>query len=404
MVSQYFLQAKPAYGANIGHPSNSTSYHSEEYFSSAEHDVDEVGGQVQELSISGEILTPDTSSGPSSDNGSSDSSSEFVTLGLDEIHVEDSYWTRAALDPFTVERYRDAILQGDKFPPIVVSEIKDKWVVLDGVHRLRAYQGIQKADSEKVVGIGTRDPVTQSDDYRIQCKVATVPVDEKPIIFSCNLNRKNGKALSREDYKKVAEQLYRDNYGAPINKLAAQIHLDPKTFNKYVVHLVSQYKEEREAKRQQLQEKKLSDRGIGKELKKEYPTGKGVSSSSVNLAKKIKVQKVVPAEAPQAGNGSIEPDVEIVNPAPIVINAKTGPCKNSKNSGEIEMVCGDREPFSSLMIRHMEFLRTELRDELVTNVRSLVDRIRSKELLLREKEGERTAKRVFAKKTNLAAA
>ena len=93
MVSQYFLQAKPAYGANIGHPSNSTSYHSEEYFSSAEHDVDEVGGQVQELSISGEILTPDTSSGPSSDNGSSDSSSEFVTLGLDEIHVEDSFWT-----------------------------------------------------------------------------------------------------------------------------------------------------------------------------------------------------------------------------------------------------------------------------------------------------------------------
>ena len=63
MNSQYFLRAKEAYGANIGHPSDSKSYHVEEYFSSGEHEVDEVGGQVQELSISGEILTPDTSPG-----------------------------------------------------------------------------------------------------------------------------------------------------------------------------------------------------------------------------------------------------------------------------------------------------------------------------------------------------
>ena len=110
--------------------------------------------------------------------------------------------------------------------------------------------------------------------------------------------------MSTADYKKVAEQFYLANYGASTTKLAAQIHMDLKTFRKYVAPLVSQYKEEREEKLQQLQEKKLSDREIGQELKKEYPSGKGLSLSSVNIAKKIKVKKVVPDKALENGNGS----------------------------------------------------------------------------------------------------
>ena len=133
--------------------------------------------------ISGEILTPDTSSGPSSDNRSSDSSSDFVTLSLDEILVEDSYWPRATLDDFTVEQYRDALLRKDEFPPLVVSAINGKWVVLDGVHRLHAYQNIREIARNKVVGIDTQDQVTESDDYSIQCRVATVPANEEPIVL-----------------------------------------------------------------------------------------------------------------------------------------------------------------------------------------------------------------------------
>jgi len=402
-MNSQLVQTKEVFGESIGHPSSLTeSYYSERYSSSGdEHDVDEVGGQSEEVSVSAETLTPDTSTGPSPDKDSSDSSSEFVTLSLDEIHVEDSYWPRSKFDPFTVDRYRDVILTRDEFPPLVVSDINGKWTVLDGVHRLQAYQSAREVACKKAAGSDTEDSATQVDDYRIRCRVSTVPADEEPIIYSCNLNRKHGKALSREDYKKVAEQLYRKNYGAPINKLAAQIHLDPKTFNKHVAPLVTQYKEEREAKRLQLKEKKLSDREIGQELKKEYPSGKGLSGSSINIAEKIKEKKVASAKAFQKDSGSAKPNVEIVNPAPSLINAKTGPSKFSKNSADIKILFGNR--FHVITIRNMDFLRDELREELEEGVKTLVEKIRTRELLLREKEAERKAKRDLTK-FNLAAA
>ena len=397
MNSEYFVETKGTCGTTVDYPSDSKSCRAPGYFSLGdEHDGDEVGGQ----SDSGEILTPDTSSGPSSDNGSSDSSCDFITLSLNELHVEDSYWPRATLDDFTVEQYRDALLRKDEFPSLVVSAINGKWVVLDGVHRLHAYQNIREIARNKVVGIDTQDQVNESDDYSIQCRVATVPANEEPIIFSSNLNRKHGKALSTADYKKVAEQFYLANYGASTTKLAAQIHMDLKTFRKYVAPLVSQYKEEREEKLQQLQEKKLSDREIGQELKKEYPSGKGLSLSSVNIAKKIKVKKVVPAKALENGNGSKTPDVESVNSAPNWINPKTGPCKLSKSTEEIKITYGPRYPVITI---HMESLRPALRLELVTDVSALVDRTWSKELDLRKKEAMRKAKQSLTK-SNLAAA
>ena len=185
MNSEYFVETKEAFGTTVDYPSDSKSCHAPGYFSLGdEHDGDEVGCQSEEVSISGEILTPDTSSGPYPDNGSSDSSCDFVTLSLDEILVEDSYWPRATLDDFTVEKYKDAILLGDEFPPLVVSAINGKWVVLDGVHRLHAYQSIREIARNKVVGIDTQDQVTESDDYSIQCRVATVPANEEPIVYS----------------------------------------------------------------------------------------------------------------------------------------------------------------------------------------------------------------------------
>ena len=192
------------------------------------------------------------------------------------------------MDDFTVEQYRDALLRKDEFPSLVVSAINGKWVVLDGVHRLHAYQNIREIARNKVVGIDTQDQVTESDDYSIQCRVATVPANEEPIVYSSNLNRKHGKALSTADYKKFAEQFYLANYGASTKKLAAQIHMDIKTFRNNVAPLVSQYKEEREEKLQQLQERNSRTEKLDRNSKKNIPLERDSLYPALTLRRKLK--------------------------------------------------------------------------------------------------------------------
>lgn len=42
-------------------------------------------------------------------------------------------------DSFKVARYQKALIDGANFPPIEVLKIKDKFLILDGVHRTQAH-------------------------------------------------------------------------------------------------------------------------------------------------------------------------------------------------------------------------------------------------------------------------
>lgn len=67
---------------------------------------------------------------------------------ITEIIIDETIYTRTNFDPDTVERYREAMAAGTKFPPLV---IKPDNRLLDGRHRLEAYMQIGR---EKAIEAG----------------------------------------------------------------------------------------------------------------------------------------------------------------------------------------------------------------------------------------------------------
>lgn len=58
-----------------------------------------------------------------------------------EIIRHQPYQVRAELDPGAVRRYRDAMRAGCEFPPIKLAKINGCYLLVDGWHRLEAYEG-----------------------------------------------------------------------------------------------------------------------------------------------------------------------------------------------------------------------------------------------------------------------
>lgn len=72
-------------------------------------------------------------------------SADFDT---EEINLQRSLRNQARLyqvtNPETVETYTAAVKRGDNFPAIIIAQIDNDWVVVDGNHRLVSYLGASK--------------------------------------------------------------------------------------------------------------------------------------------------------------------------------------------------------------------------------------------------------------------
>lgn len=71
----------------------------------------------------------------------------MVSLKIDDLALEDTIkeklYPRSHFDYRKVIEYASAMKTGAKFPPILVGVYEDKKYVVDGVHRVKAYQAIE---------------------------------------------------------------------------------------------------------------------------------------------------------------------------------------------------------------------------------------------------------------------
>ena len=67
-----------------------------------------------------------------------------ISLPLDAICIEPTLHPRSMVDWRTTYNYYLALRSGAKFPLIVVTKLKDRFIVVDGVHRYRAISMLQK--------------------------------------------------------------------------------------------------------------------------------------------------------------------------------------------------------------------------------------------------------------------
>jgi hypothetical protein len=61
-----------------------------------------------------------------------------VKLRLDSIRLDAGTQTRAHIDDATVAEYAEAMVQGDRFPPVVVFQNRGDFIMADGFHRVKA--------------------------------------------------------------------------------------------------------------------------------------------------------------------------------------------------------------------------------------------------------------------------
>lgn len=63
---------------------------------------------------------------------------KVVRLKLDAIRLDAGTQTRAHIDDCTVAEYCEAMLRGDRFPPVVVFQHDGHFILADGWHRVKA--------------------------------------------------------------------------------------------------------------------------------------------------------------------------------------------------------------------------------------------------------------------------
>jgi uncharacterized ParB-like nuclease family protein len=61
-----------------------------------------------------------------------------VNLKLDLIRLDTGTQTRATIDDSTVSEYAEAMVRGDRFPPVVVFQKDGDFILADGFHRVKA--------------------------------------------------------------------------------------------------------------------------------------------------------------------------------------------------------------------------------------------------------------------------
>ncbi|KKN60129.1 hypothetical protein LCGC14_0535070 [marine sediment metagenome] len=60
-------------------------------------------------------------------------------MRTEDIHFDKSLYPRVKPDWLTTYKYSQSMRAGNKFPPIQVTNLDSKWVIIDGVHRHGAY-------------------------------------------------------------------------------------------------------------------------------------------------------------------------------------------------------------------------------------------------------------------------
>ena len=131
-------------------------------------------------------------------------------IPLDKLVLDRDYYIRVHDNWQTVCRYKEAMMVGNKFPPLdVAPDGNGDFVVLDGWHRTQAAR--------------------QSGRKTIACIVHSKLKPEKWVAFAVERNRPNARQLSKEDRIYVAVKL--DAVGYDLEAMAKLIGVQGKTLS-----------------------------------------------------------------------------------------------------------------------------------------------------------------------------
>lgn len=109
-----------------------------------------------------------------------------------EIVLDRDFYPRVQSNWQTVARYADALRAGEAFPPIHVVRRGQEYVVIDGWHRVLAYKRVGTARAAVIVYVGLPK--------------------KRWLLKAAELNRRNGRQMSKQDRVMVALRLQQEGY------------------------------------------------------------------------------------------------------------------------------------------------------------------------------------------------
>lgn len=143
-----------------------------------------------------------------SDNGGH--KSQKIDIGL--IVLDREYYPRVQSNWQTVARYADALRAGEVFPPVEAVKRGREYVVIDGWHRVLAYKQVGTAMVMVIVHVGLPR--------------------KRWLLKAAELNRRNGRQMSKQDRVMVAVRLQQQ--GHHIKTIAALFALPVDRLNAWL--------------------------------------------------------------------------------------------------------------------------------------------------------------------------
>jgi len=119
-------------------------------------------------------------------------------IKISDIVWDPSIYPREKWNMATVERYADAMISGDVFPPMTVE--KETGVLLDGKHRVEAYK--KAAEIAKAA----KDPVDERNFEDVSVDLVSVPAGMTTRYYAATLSSRHGFRMSNTDLKTLALQ------------------------------------------------------------------------------------------------------------------------------------------------------------------------------------------------------
>ena len=151
-------------------------------------------------------------------------------MKISDIIVDESIYPRSAVDPETIERYREALESGVKLPPLVL--MPDNRLI-DGRHRLEAH---------RLLGAETVEAEVEE------------PAD--PDARAVELNLRHGRPLSKAELREAARRWYGKK---TVTEIAGLLGVTRQTVQNWVADLAA----EREETRAEVREQALRMRAEG---------------------------------------------------------------------------------------------------------------------------------------------
>lgn len=175
----------------------------------------------------------------------------MTAVAIDAIVFDESIYPRAEWSRSTVDRYADALLADEVFPPIVLESGTNR--LLDGMHRARAH----RAAGRDSIAVEFHD----------------IPEGVPAKLYAASLSARHGDPLKVEDKREIAREIATANPDFSVVVIAKHLGVTRQTASKYVIDITERRKSVRQVRALLLTRAGWTTRQVGDHL--------GVNASTV---------------------------------------------------------------------------------------------------------------------------